>query len=241
MVVEALFWFHPLVWWIGSRLVEERERACDQAVVQAGSEAQVYAEGILNVCKFYVESPLACASGVTGSELKQRIVWIMSGQRRKPRLRGLGLEQRLDACILEPRPGMRRQRRHVRHGIVRPRSPVRWLHLELLGFRRSAWNATIQFSILKVMSSVTATSGPVKGHADIWYSLDGGSTWKKLYASYSTRNPVYDTVTLSPTQDITKIQVCAFTDAHDDIAHQVMEIGSSSSRALRLDPRRSPA
>ncbi|MGH9587801.1 MAG: M56 family metallopeptidase, partial [Acidobacteriaceae bacterium] len=62
MVVETLFWFHPMVWWIGSRLIEERERACDQAVVQAGSEAQVYAEGILNVCKFYVESPLACAS-----------------------------------------------------------------------------------------------------------------------------------------------------------------------------------
>ena len=25
MVVEAIFWFHPLVWWIGSRMVEERE------------------------------------------------------------------------------------------------------------------------------------------------------------------------------------------------------------------------
>ena len=30
MVVEAVFWFHPLVWWIGARLVEERERACDE-------------------------------------------------------------------------------------------------------------------------------------------------------------------------------------------------------------------
>ena len=30
MLVEALFWFHPLVWWIGSRLVNERERACDE-------------------------------------------------------------------------------------------------------------------------------------------------------------------------------------------------------------------
>jgi uncharacterized protein (TIGR03435 family) len=47
-------------------------------VVQAGCEAQVYAEGILSVCKFYVESPLACVSGVTGSDLKRRIVRIMS-------------------------------------------------------------------------------------------------------------------------------------------------------------------
>ena len=24
MFVEAVFWFHPLVWWIGARLVDER-------------------------------------------------------------------------------------------------------------------------------------------------------------------------------------------------------------------------
>ena len=78
MLVETVFWFHPLVWWIGTRLIEERERACDEAVLQSGSEAEVYAEGILNVCKFYVESPLACVSGVTGSDLKQRIVRIMT-------------------------------------------------------------------------------------------------------------------------------------------------------------------
>jgi uncharacterized protein (TIGR03435 family) len=78
MTVETLFWFNPLVWWIRARLIEERERACDEAVLQSGSEAEVYAEGILNVCKFYVESPLACASGVTGSDLKKRIVRIMT-------------------------------------------------------------------------------------------------------------------------------------------------------------------
>lgn len=78
MLTQALFWFHPLTWWIGARLIEERERACDEAVLEAGGEAEVYAEGILNVCKFYVESPLACASGVSGSDLKNRITRIMS-------------------------------------------------------------------------------------------------------------------------------------------------------------------
>ena len=78
MVVETLFWFYPPVWWIGARLIEERERACDEADLQAGSEAEVYAQGILNVCKLYVESPLACVSGVSGSDLKKRIVPIMA-------------------------------------------------------------------------------------------------------------------------------------------------------------------
>jgi len=83
MLVQAVFWFHPAVWWIGTRLVEERERACDEAVLESGSEAYVYAEGILNVCKFYVESPIACVSGVTGADLKKRIVRIVNAQRTR--------------------------------------------------------------------------------------------------------------------------------------------------------------
>ena len=37
MIVEALFWFHPLVWWLGTRLVDESERACDEEVLRLGS------------------------------------------------------------------------------------------------------------------------------------------------------------------------------------------------------------
>ena len=78
MLVEAIFWFHPLVWWLGTRLVEERERACDEEVLEFGSERQIYAESILKVCEFCVGSPLPCVSGVTGADLKQRMVHIMS-------------------------------------------------------------------------------------------------------------------------------------------------------------------
>ncbi|MBV9404614.1 MAG: TIGR03435 family protein, partial [Acidobacteriaceae bacterium] len=75
--VEAVFWFHPLVWWIGSRLLEERERACDEEVLSLGNQPCVYAESILKVCRFYLASPAACVAGVTGSDLKKRIVRIM--------------------------------------------------------------------------------------------------------------------------------------------------------------------
>jgi beta-lactamase regulating signal transducer with metallopeptidase domain len=78
MMVETIFWFYPPVWWIRTRLIEERERACDESVLQAGSAANVYAESILNVCKFYIESPLACVSGVTGSDLNKRITRILA-------------------------------------------------------------------------------------------------------------------------------------------------------------------
>jgi bla regulator protein BlaR1 len=91
MIVEAIFWFHPLVWWIGARLVEERERACDEEVVRLGNAADVYADAILNVCKLYTESPLACVSGVTGAGIRQRIEAIMSNQR----LEGLNLAKKI--------------------------------------------------------------------------------------------------------------------------------------------------
>jgi bla regulator protein blaR1 len=78
MLVEAVFWFHPLVWWLGARLLDERERACDEDVIRFGTEPQVYAESILKTCKFCLESPLACVAGVTGSHLKHRIERIMN-------------------------------------------------------------------------------------------------------------------------------------------------------------------
>jgi uncharacterized protein (TIGR03435 family) len=80
MLVEAIFWFHPLAWWIGAWLVEERERACDEDVIASGSDPNVYAESILKTCQFYVEAPLVCVVGVTGSDLKKRIERIMTSR-----------------------------------------------------------------------------------------------------------------------------------------------------------------
>ena len=58
--------------------MEERVRACDEAVVQEGGNPGVYAEGLLNVCKLYLESPLVCMPGVSGSNLRKRIEAIMN-------------------------------------------------------------------------------------------------------------------------------------------------------------------
>jgi len=80
LVVEAVFWFHPLVWWISARLVEEREQACDEEVLSRGSHPEIYADAILNVCRFYVQSPLAGASGVSevsGASIRRRVEAIM--------------------------------------------------------------------------------------------------------------------------------------------------------------------
>lgn len=78
MMVEALFWFHPLVWWLGKRQLDERERACDEEVLRAGTQPEVYAEGILKICELYLKSPLACVAGVSGANLPKRIEAIVN-------------------------------------------------------------------------------------------------------------------------------------------------------------------
>jgi bla regulator protein blaR1 len=78
MLVEAVFWFHPLVWWLGSRLELERERACDEHALQFTKAPHIYAESILKVCELCLESPLQCVSGVTGADLKGRVRRIMT-------------------------------------------------------------------------------------------------------------------------------------------------------------------
>jgi len=83
--VEVLFWFHPLIWWIGARLSDERERACDEDVLSGGIEPKTYAESILRICELGLGSPLSFASGMTASSLTTRIEAIMT-HRVTPRL-----------------------------------------------------------------------------------------------------------------------------------------------------------
>jgi bla regulator protein BlaR1 len=84
MAVEAVFWFYPVVWWIERRLIDERERACDEYVLQCGSTPHDYAAGILEVCRFATERSPVFVAGVTGSDLKRRIRSILGQQIGRP-------------------------------------------------------------------------------------------------------------------------------------------------------------
>ena len=80
MAVEAVFWFHPLVWWIGARLMEERERACDEEVLRWGYSPQVRMRRESRICELYMASPLDCVAEWTGANLKVRIEEIMANR-----------------------------------------------------------------------------------------------------------------------------------------------------------------
>lgn len=83
-VILALFWFHPLVWWIGGQLLATREHACDEGAIEEGSERSTYAQALLRVCEHSVQSRLTCVARAVGGDLKMRIRSIMA-QRSLPR------------------------------------------------------------------------------------------------------------------------------------------------------------
>jgi TonB family protein len=79
LAVTALFWFHPLVWFVSRKLFDEREQACDERVLQTFANPETYAASILKVVRFSFGWKLAGVTGAgSGSNLRRRIENIMS-------------------------------------------------------------------------------------------------------------------------------------------------------------------
>jgi len=75
--IVAVFWFHPLVWWLERRMLKERETACDELVLGRGTQPEVYLSGILKVCRMAFRGAEGYA-GANGSSLEIRMERIMS-------------------------------------------------------------------------------------------------------------------------------------------------------------------
>jgi beta-lactamase regulating signal transducer with metallopeptidase domain len=82
MALCCALWFHPVVWAIDRKLLAERERACDEAVIGAGGGARTYAAGLLKVFRFAIGWRPAGVSCATGSHLGRRIEQIMNSSNR---------------------------------------------------------------------------------------------------------------------------------------------------------------
>ncbi len=76
--VQAIFWFHPLVWLIGSKIVREREQACDEAAIDSGLERRDYAATLLHICRGSIEPQKRCVAYAASADLTVRISAILS-------------------------------------------------------------------------------------------------------------------------------------------------------------------
>jgi hypothetical protein len=87
-VACAIYWFNPLVWVGARRMCVERERACDDLVLNGGCRASDYAAHLVEIARTFRRAPQAAAIAMArSSHLEGRIAAIVdaSRARRAPR------------------------------------------------------------------------------------------------------------------------------------------------------------
>lgn len=68
VLAEAVYWFNPLIWWLTARMREEQELACDERVLEQGSDQIAYAELLVAAAGMSEFGPLGCH--ITGGRSK---------------------------------------------------------------------------------------------------------------------------------------------------------------------------
>ena len=79
---RALFWFHPMAWWLERRLSGLAEEACDAAVIARGYDPREYSEYLLDLARSVQRAGAridAVGMAMPGVGLKYRIRRILSG------------------------------------------------------------------------------------------------------------------------------------------------------------------
>ncbi|MEP6689551.1 MAG: M56 family metallopeptidase [Gemmatimonadaceae bacterium] len=85
----AIHWFNPLVWVAASRLRVEREHACDDQVLLAGSKASDYASHLLDVARSLrpaTGTGLASVAMARPSQLSGRLLAVLDEHRSRARV-----------------------------------------------------------------------------------------------------------------------------------------------------------
>ncbi len=87
----AAYWFHPAMWWVARRLRIERELACDDRVIAAGTEAREYAGHLLEIAYAFGthRAPALAVSMARPRQLEGRMLAALDDtrNRRLPALR----------------------------------------------------------------------------------------------------------------------------------------------------------
>ena len=88
----ALYWFHPLAWWLERAARQDAERACDQLVVEAGIAPERYARHLLEILRDARRPAPGVAPSMAGnSPLARRIANLVDSSRPTGRMPPSGL------------------------------------------------------------------------------------------------------------------------------------------------------
>ena len=89
-VIEALFYFHPAVWWISAQIRNERENCCDDMAIQLCGNSMTYAKSLVSVQEMAYYSPqmaMAFAGKSNKNQLILRIQRVLNQPQTKSNVR----------------------------------------------------------------------------------------------------------------------------------------------------------
>ncbi len=71
VMAQAIFWFHPFVWWANKKIRAEREKCCDEmAIARLGAQAKDYSAAIVNILISEQETTLPVPSLAVAGPVK---------------------------------------------------------------------------------------------------------------------------------------------------------------------------
>ena len=108
IAVRAMYWFHPLVWWLTAKGEQQRELACDDRVLVRGASSSEYASLLVDIARQHSSPvPFGCAMFRNTSHLKGRLMHILHFRKPEPSRRNhvavaSAISVMLLGCLLIP-------------------------------------------------------------------------------------------------------------------------------------------
>ena len=111
-LARGMYWFHPLVWFAGTSLRNESERACDDSVLNSGINASDYASQLLDLARTLKNAHRGWSAALAiarPSNLERRFIAMLNPKQNRGGLsRGAGLLTKIAAvCLLLPLAALR--------------------------------------------------------------------------------------------------------------------------------------
>ncbi len=80
---RAVFWFHPLAWWLNREIAQLAEEACDEAVLSRGIAPEEYSSALVSLARIAHENAarIELGTAMPGPALQTRLRVILDGSR----------------------------------------------------------------------------------------------------------------------------------------------------------------
>jgi beta-lactamase regulating signal transducer with metallopeptidase domain len=87
--IETVFFFHPAVWWLSTRVREEREHCCDDIVVGVFEDRWSYAEALTSVERLRRPAPVSLVVAASSGALLPRVKRLLDNPTARAGRRGI--------------------------------------------------------------------------------------------------------------------------------------------------------